>query len=278
MSRHEAGDAAPGDEAARGGGAMRGGGAARPLRARMLAGESVLGTFVASRDPGSVELLGGLGFDLLCIDAEHSAMSVETVERLVAAAELTPAAPIVRVAGNEEVAIGTTLDAGAAGVLVPRVESATEAQRAIAAARYPPAGRRGLGPGRASGYGAELPSYRDRANDELLLAIQVETAEAVARLPELLAVDGIDLYFVGPGDLACSMGIEDPQDPTLKATVADVIDRARAAGRLAGVFAATPADAAAWRARGAQLVLLGSDHSLLARGVAAALGDVEGGA
>ncbi|MHB1810264.1 MAG: HpcH/HpaI aldolase family protein, partial [Solirubrobacteraceae bacterium] len=245
------------------------------LRARLLDGESLLGTFVACRDPGSIELLGSLGFEVLCIDAEHSAMGIETVERLLAAADLAPVPAIVRIASNEEVAIATTLDAGAAGVLVPRVESAAEAQRAIAAARYPPLGKRGLGPGRAARYGAEIPSYRAGANDELLLAIQVETAEAVTRLPELLAVEGVDLYFVGPGDLACSMGIEDPQDPVLKATVADVIDRTRASGRLAGVFAATPADAAAWRARGAQLVLLGSDHSLLARGVAAALSELE---
>lgn len=246
------------------------------LCSRLQAGESLIGTFVASRDPGGCELLGWLGFDVLCIDAEHGAMGIETIERLVSACEHTPCTAIVRVAGNEEVAIATALDAGAAGVLVPRVETAADVERALRAARYPPAGRRGLGPGRAARYGPEIPSYRARANDELLLAVQVETAEAVERLPELLDVEGVDLYFVGPGDLGCSLGIDDPGDPTLRATVASVIERIRAAGRVAGVFAATPADAASWREHGAQLVLLGSDYSLLSRGVAAALGELSG--
>ena len=251
-----------------------GGRGAGSLRARLLAGESLLGTFVGSRDPSGCELLGHLGFDLLCIDSEHSAMGVETVERLVAATEHTPAAAIVRVAANDEAAIASALDTGATGVLVPRVESAEEVEHAISAARYPPLGRRGLGPGRATRYGAEIPSYRARANDELLLAVQVETARAVESLSELLCVGGVDLYFIGPGDLGCSLQIDDPRDPELRAIVASVIERTRAAGRTAGVFAATPADAAHWRELGAQLVLLGSDCSLLSQGVAAALSEL----
>lgn len=245
------------------------------LRKRLRSGDFLLGTFVASRDPATCELIGGLGFDLLCLDVEHSAMGIETVERLLAAADLVATPAIVRVAGNDEVAIATTLDAGAAGVLVPRVESAEQAQRALAAARYPPAGKRGLGPSRATRYGTQIGAYRARANDELLLAIQVETNEAVERLDELLAIDGIDLYFVGPGDLGCSLGIDDPSDPTLRALVASVIERTRAAGRNAGVFAASAADAVIWQARGAQLVLLNSDFSLLARGVAATFAELE---
>ena len=251
---------------------------ARPsLRARLRAGDFPLGTFVASRDPAGCELLGQLGFDLLCIDGEHAAMGIETVERLVAAAGHAQAPAIVRIAGNDEVAIATTLDTGAQGVLVPRVESAEQALRALAAARYPPIGKRGLGPSRATRHGTQIGSYRASANDELLLAIQVETGEAVTRLDELLAVDGIDLYFVGPGDLACSLGIDDPASPELRATVAAVIERTRAAGRAAGVFAASAADAVAWRARGAQLVLLGSDLSWLAYGVREALAAVASG-
>jgi 4-hydroxy-2-oxoheptanedioate aldolase len=242
-------------------------------RARMLAGEALTGTFVQSHDPGQCEFLGRLGFDFLCVEGEHSAMGIESVQALVAGAALAPIAALVRVAGNDPIAIAAALDAGAAGVIVPRVDDAASAAAAVAATRYPPLGERGLGPSRATGFGADIPAYLGRANDDLLLAVQVETGAAVDALDSILEVDGVDMIFVGPGDLGCSLGIADPTSPELRGIVESVLTRTRERGRLAGVWAANTADAARWRDIGAELVILGSDLIWLARGVTAALAE-----
>jgi 4-hydroxy-2-oxoheptanedioate aldolase len=242
-------------------------------RARLLAGEDLTGTFVQSHDPGQFEFLGRLGFDFLCIEGEHSAMGVESVQALVAAGALAPIPTLVRVAGNDPIAIAAALDAGAAGVVVPRVDDAEGATAAVARTRYPPLGERGLGPSRATGFGVDIPAYLKHANDTLLLAVQVETRAAVDNLDAILAVDGVDMIFVGPGDLGCSLGIDDPNDPELTATVESILRRTREADRLAGVWAPTPTAAARWRTAGAQLVVLGSDLIWLARGVHDALAE-----
>ena len=237
-------------------------------------GQQLLGVFMQLRDPAAHEWVGRLGFDVLCVEAEHSSITTETLQTLTAFGELTPSAMIARIAGNDPIAIARALDAGVQGVIVPRVSSATAARAAVAATRYPPAGGRGLGPSRATGYGADLVDYLSRANDELLLAIQIETAEAVEQLDELLAVDGVDLFFVGPGDLACSLGLPFG-GPEVRDVVADVVERCRAADRLTGVWCGSPADAAAWRAAGVSLVILGSDLHWLASGVRACLAELD---
>lgn len=241
------------------------------VRARMEAGEQLVGTFVQSHDPAACEFLGGLGFDLLCVEAEHSAMGPEAVRGLVAAADLARTAALVRIASNEPTAIAAALDAGAQGIVVPRVDSAAEAAAAVAAARYPPDGVRGLGPSRAAAYGPGIPAYLARANRDLLLAIQVETRAAVDGLDALLAVEGVDMIFVGPGDLACSLGIADPGSSVLGETIESILGSAADAGRLTGIFAADATAANRWREAGADLVVLGSDLGWLAQGVADAL-------
>jgi 4-hydroxy-2-oxoheptanedioate aldolase len=245
------------------------------IGARMAAGEQLVGVFVQLRDPAVCEWLGQLGFDVLCIEAEHSSVTIETLQSLVAASELTPTPAIARVIGNDPLAIARALDTGARGIIVPRVSSGAEAAAAVAATRYPPTGERGLGPSRATGYGANIPAYLAGANDELLLAVQVETAQAVEQLDDLLAVPGVDMLFVGPGDLACSLGLPFG-GAEVRAVAGDVIERTHAAGRMTGVWAATPADAAAWRERGVDLVILGSDLMWLQRGVASCLTELRG--
>jgi 4-hydroxy-2-oxoheptanedioate aldolase len=241
------------------------------VRARLSRGDQLLGTFVQLRDPASCERAARCGLDVLVMEGEHSGMGVETIQQLVAATQLTAARALVRVAGNDPVLIAAALDAGADGIIVPRVNTVAEARDAVDAARYPPVGHRGLGPSRATAYGDDIFGYLVRANDELLVAIQVETREALENLDELLGVPGVDLFFVGPGDLAVSLGIEDPASPELRNAIESVLAGAREAGRLAGVFAATPVDAARWREAGVELVVLGSDLTWLAAGLGAAV-------
>jgi 4-hydroxy-2-oxoheptanedioate aldolase len=237
------------------------------IRRRMEGGEQLLGAFVQLRDTTAAEFIGGLGLDFMCLEAEHSGFTTTAIQAMVAAAGLTATPALVRVPGADPIAIAAALDAGAAGIIVPRVDTAEQAAAVVQATRYPPFGQRGLGPSRASGFGVRIPEYLARANDDLLLAIQVETAAAVDNLDALLAVDGIDMMFVGPGDLSCSLGIADMGGAEMRRIVGGLLDRTAAAGHLRGVFAGAPDGARGWRQVGAELVILGSDLMWLAAGI-----------
>jgi 4-hydroxy-2-oxoheptanedioate aldolase len=236
------------------------------LRERLLAGERVIGTFVQTPSPVVPEVLAVLGVDFVCIDQEHSAMGPETVQALVAAATAGGIPAIVRVPEGSPGFVGGALDSGAAGVIVPRVSSAAAAADVVRVARYPPAGDRGLGPGRAAGYGRRIPQALASANAETLVGVQIETEAALAALDDILALNGIDLVFVGPGDLSASLGLQEGiRDPRLRPTVDDVLRRTRGAGRAAGIFAL---DAAAAMSFGeVPFLVVGSDLSFLAAAV-----------
>lgn len=142
---------------------------------------------------------------MLCLDAEHSAFGVADLQGLIRAADVTGTPALVRVPelGQD---IGRVLDWGAAGVVVPRIETVDQAREAVSRVRYPSVGGRGAGPGRATRYGANMGQYLATANDDVLLVLQIETAAGVADAEEIAAVEGIDVIFVGPGDLAVSLG------------------------------------------------------------------------
>ena len=239
-----------------------------PLRQRLLGGGQAVGIFVQAPHPVVAEVLGGLGPDLVCLDQEHAPMGPEAIHALVGGAMLAGLPAIVRVAAGTAHHVAAALDAGAVGVLVPRVESGAEAADVVRFARYPPVGARGVGPARATGYGRRIGDAVARAGDETLVGVQVETRRGVERLDEILAVEGVDLVFVGPGDLAASLGLDGGlADARLRPVVEEILDRIAAAGRASGIFAAEPAAGAEWLARGAGLVLLGSDLGFLATGV-----------
>lgn len=242
------------------------------LRERLRAGETVVGTFVQLPHPIVVESLAGTaGLDFLCLEGEHSAMGEETVQAMIAAGDGTGTPVLVRVEDNAWVPIARALDGGAAGVIAPRVNSAAEARALVGATRYPPMGDRGIGPGRATGYGSNSgPEYRAWANAQVLVGAQVETRRALDDLDGILAVPGIDLIFVGPMDLASSLGLM-PGSTELNAVIEDVVSRARAAGRIVGIFAMTPEQVGYWVERGVQLVLYASDLRFMGIGLAAAL-------
>lgn len=242
------------------------------LRERLRAGETLLGTFVQVPHPVVVESLARTpGLDFLCLEAEHSAMGEETVQAMIAAGDGTGTPVLVRVEDNAWVPIARALDGGAAGVIAPRVNSAAEARALVGAARYPPVGDRGIGPGRATGYGSNSgPDYRTWANQHVVVGAQVETRRALDDLDGILAVPGIDLIFVGPMDLASSLGLT-PGSPELNAVIEDVVSRARAAGRAVGIFAMTAEQVGHWVDRGVQLILYASDVRFMGAGLAAAL-------
>ena len=239
------------------------------FRQRCLDHAPLIGTFSAIPHPVAVEVVAMAGVDFLCIDWEHSQISRERIEDLVRAADVHRVPAMVRVPGHAPESIAAALDAGAAGVLVPRVSTASEARAAVRATRYPPIGERGVGPGRAAGYGYRIPDYLAKANRELVLAIQVETAEGLANIVDIAAVEGVDVIFIGPGDLSVSIGALGPEGKEkLDGAIRSITETALAAGKSVGIFRPTTSDIAAWSASGISFYLLASDTMFL--GAAAA--------
>jgi 4-hydroxy-2-oxoheptanedioate aldolase len=240
------------------------------IKERLQAGQTLVGTFIQTPHPVVCEFLGSMGFDFLCLEAEHSAMGTESIQSLVAATSHTPAEAIVRIANNDWDLVAGALDAGAVGVICPRINSGAEAEAFVRSALYPPVGDRGIGPGRVTSYGLNSgPDYRAKANKSNLVAAQVETRSAVQNLDDILATRGLDLVFIGPADLSSSLGIVGGFDhPDLLPVIQDVVTRAHAAGKATGVFAGNAAQAAYWVERGVRLILLASDLIFLYGGAA----------
>lgn len=228
-----------------------------------------IGTFAAIPHPVAIEVLALTGIDFLCIDWEHSQIGRERIEDLIRAADVHRVPAMVRVPGHQEEAIAAVLDAGAVGVLVPRVSTAEQARKVVQATRYPPIGQRGVGPGRAASYGYRIPDYLAKANETILLAVQVETAEGLANIAEIAAVEGIDLIFIGPGDLSVSIGAMGAagQD-RLDEAILTIAETALRAGRAVGIFRPTTDDIADWASTGISFFILASDTMYLGAAVA----------
>lgn len=222
--------------------------------------------------PGSLvsELLATCGFDWVVIDTEHAVTDIpDTLPMMQAMAPYRTQA-VVRPASNDPVLIKRLLDLGAQTLIVPYVQNAAEARAAVAAMRYAPRGMRGVaGLTRASIFG-QAAGYHQRAEEELCLILQVETAEALARIPEIAAVDGVDGLFIGPADLAASMGhAGDLQHPDVVAAIEAGIRAIVASGRPAGILTLDPAFAQACIGWGTTFTAVGMDVALLAHGARA---------
>lgn len=217
--------------------------------------------------PGTVtaELLATCGFDWLVIDTEHAPTDVPDTLAMMQAMAPYPVSAVVRPAANDTVVIKRLLDLGAQTLIIPYVQSADEARAAVAAMRYAPRGVRGMaGMTRASRFGS-IPDYAQRAEDELCLIVQVETAEALAAIEEIAAVDGVDGPFIGPADLAASMGYPgQSQHPEVVAAIEDAIRRIVRAGKPAGILSLDPAFARRCMEWGTGFTAVGMDISLLA--------------
>lgn len=209
-------------------------------KAKILSGGTAYGVFCNFYSPAIAELIGHIGFDFVLIDAEHGPAGVESCENMVRAAESVGVAPFIRVAVNLRQNILRYLDIGALGVQLPMISNAAEARAVVEATRYPPQGRRGLAGMRAADYGLTIPlkDYVVKANQELLVVSQVETLEGVKNLDEMLAVEGIDVFFIGPTDLSSSMGYPgQANQPEVRAMIEKLVSRIRAAGKPAGTVA-----------------------------------------
>ncbi len=240
------------------------------FRRDLRAGKRLIGCWVSLASPITAEIVGLAGFDWLLIDGEHAPNELGTFVQQLMALKDSPSAPVVRPQWNDPVLIKRLLDAGFANFLIPMVESAEEARRAVAATRYPPAGIRGVSVSmRGNRYGT-VSDYHRLANEHIAVVVQIESPRAVDRIDEICAVEGVDGVFIGPSDLAASYGrLGDAAHPDVQGAMRTVVDRARAAGVAVGILAPVEADARRYLQMGVTMVAVGSDQGVLRAGTQA---------
>jgi 2-keto-3-deoxy-L-rhamnonate aldolase RhmA len=245
-----------------------------PLRQllKSCGSQAPLGTWIMAASPLVTEAMGHAGFQWGVIDMEHTPLDMMEVIHLLQAAGNTKMVPIVRVPWNDTVSIKRVLDAGAQTLLIPFVQNADEARRAIAATRYPPEGIRGLaGMSRGSKFGT-IPDYAKTANKFVGAVLQLETPAAVKQLEAIAAVPGVDSLFMGPGDLSAALGhAGNTTHPDVMNVMADAARRCNAIGMPVGTVGGTPELVVQYRAMGFNYVAIGSDLGLLMRGAQAAV-------
>jgi 4-hydroxy-2-oxoheptanedioate aldolase len=208
-------------------------------KTKLQNGETVHGLFAPSSDDTQAELLALLGWDFVLFDCEHGFIEPKDIGKLSRACELHDVTPLVRIPGHHLQTVNRYMDAGAHGAVFPMINTAAQAEEVIQAMKYPPTGSRGLAGPRTADFGltAPLNEYIQVANRETLVVTQVETRESIDNLDEILAVEEIDVVFVGPMDLSTSMGLCQQVDhPEVKAAIAQVAKAVVTSGKVFGIF------------------------------------------
>jgi 4-hydroxy-2-oxoheptanedioate aldolase len=209
------------------------------LKQKLREGKPAFGVMITFPSPPVVEMLGYMGFDWVLIDNEHGSITVDTAEDLIRAGELSGIAPIVRPVTNKPEVIAPFLDRGAWGVQVPHVNTRAEAEAAVAACKYFPDGQRGMfSGGRPAEYGigGSTPDYVAKANAETLVCLMLEEVEAINNIGDIVKVKGVDVLFIGSGDLSQSMGYPGQNThPEVQAVMEKGVKQIRQAGVVAGV-------------------------------------------
>jgi 4-hydroxy-2-oxoheptanedioate aldolase len=240
------------------------------LKRALAAGEKQIGFWLTLASPNATEIAATAGFDWILIDMEHSPNDFADVIHHLRAAVGGTAEPVVRVPWNEPVTVKRLLDIGVRSLMFPYVQSAEEAKRAVASTRYPPQGVRGVaGTTRATAYG-RIKDYAKAAAGEICIIVQVETPKAIDASTEMARVDGVDCVFIGPNDLAASMGqIGNTGAAEVQAMLKRGLDNIRAGGKAAGILEFKDEAARRFLAQGFQLIAVGGDGGMLARGTEA---------
>lgn len=246
------------------------------FKTRLTRGDVFIGAFICLPSPESAELFAEIGYDWLVIDSEHGPFDALTAQRMLqAVGRRCPC--IVRVPSNEDVWIKKALDIGAAGVLVPLVDSPETAVRVAHACRYAPEGTRGMGLARAQRYGVGFQEYVAGANRGIAVIVQAEHIKAVDRIEAIAAVPGIDAIFVGPYDLSASMGKPGQvRDPEVQAAIRRVRDAALRAGRRLGIYCSDAESARGFVRQGFTLIGMSTDLNYLSQSAGAALAAAKG--
>jgi 4-hydroxy-2-oxoheptanedioate aldolase len=241
------------------------------IREKFAANEPAFGAQLRFGSPAIAELFGHSGFDFIVLDNEHAPQTPTGIQAQLQGIGNTPATPIVRLSRVDEEQIRLYLDMGAMGILAPFVNTAKQAEAGARACRYPPTGVRGYGPHRAAQYGLRADEYFTQINDLVSFIPLIETTEAVDNIDEILEVDGVDTFIIGPVDLSISLGVPfDYEGPVFQDAQAKLAEAAQRAGKKAGLGVYRPAsDPQSLKraiADGFSLVLAGGDEPFLAAG------------
>ncbi|SDV46373.1 4-hydroxy-2-oxoheptanedioate aldolase [Chitinasiproducens palmae] len=239
-----------------------------PFKAALAARRSMIGLWLGLASPYAAEMVAGAGYDWLLVDGEHAPNTLQTILAQLQAVAPYPTHPVVRVAWNDAVMIKQVLDVGAQTLLIPMIDDAEQARRAVAATRYPPQGSRGVGAAlaRASRWN-RVPDYLQRANEQICVLVQVETRKALDNLDEILSVEGVDGVFIGPSDLAADFGaLGNPGRADVQAAIGTAIAAINAAGKGAGILSADVASSKRYIELGTLFTAVGVDTTILARG------------
>lgn len=229
---------------------------------RLRRRDTLLGTIVSVDSMAVMEVVCGCGFDWIFIEAEHAPIGVEALARLVTAARDTPC--LVRIPNHDATWVKRALDLGATGIIVPQVNTIAEARAIAAAARFTPAGERGIGVCRANDYGYSTPGYVANANAATAVVVQAEHSDAVENASAIANVDGIDGVLIGPYDLSASLGVPGEIDhPDVSAAIATVREAFAARGKPVGCYCPDADNAAARIEQGFSLIACSVDVVLL---------------
>lgn len=240
-----------------------------------LAAGYPVGTFAMAASPLMAEALGCIGFDWVVVDMEHTPLDLDDLVHMLQAIAGTPMLPITRVPWNDTVRIKRVLDAGVQTLMIPFVQNADEARKAVAACKYPPHGVRGMAAmSRGSRFGT-VPDYFKVANEGISVVVQIETPQALAEVDAIAGTDGVDSVFLGPGDLSGAMGhVGNLMHPDVVSAMAKAVERCHAAGKVVGSVAGTPEAVAVYRGIGIDYIGCASDLALMMRQCAAVLATI----
>jgi len=241
------------------------------IRARLQKGDTLIGTLITIPAPEIAEIMAEIGYDWLFIDTEHGSFDAQSAQGILQAVDHRCPC-VLRVPTNDEVWIKKALDIGAAGIIAPGVNSAEEAERIVRMCKYPSRGTRGVGIGRAHGYGLKFKEYVAKANDDIAVILQAENTNAVENIAEIVQVPDIDAILIGPYDLSASMGkMGSINDDEVQAAIASVTECCRDAGMPLGIFADSAESAAPFIEQGYTLIAISTDCLHMVQGARATL-------
>ena len=240
-------------------------------------GKPAVGAWLSIPHCFAAEVMAHTGVDWLCIDMQHGCIDYSDVVPMLTAISTTAVTPFVRVPWNEPAMIMKVLDAGAYGVIVPMVSNRAEAERAVAACRYPPAGMRSTGPNRALLYGGT--DYQKHADREMACVVMIETIEGIEKMDEIISTPGLDAAYIGPTDLALALGLPpvmDNDDPKHVATVNRMLETCKRHKVVAGIHTASSRYTQRYIDQGFQMVMLVADRAAMSNYVKAEVGRLTG--
>ncbi len=245
------------------------------FRDLICSNKKLVGTFIGTPHPVITEFVGHFGFDFVCIDAEHNAIHLETVQKMLQSLKATPTYGMVRIPTLSYENVAGALDAGADALLIPQIRTMDDIRRLKEYSQYPPIGRRGSGPSRLWDYGdsiTQLAAGQD-INRTTNIVVQLETVQAVEHIDEIVQSDFIDMFFIGPGDLSMDMGIfAQFTNPKLTDTIMMLREKTAKAGKRLGIFAGNFEAAKNWYAKGFDMCIVNSELALLSSAVVGDLG------